>query len=137
MAKYLKLFMVALFAALTFTLTSCGDDDEPSVGNIVGTWKLTAGLSADYGITQYVQFRADGTATEVDIDEDGTDVMNGTWKLEGNLLTLINHDEEWDMDIPTVSTVEKVTNSELVLTTLGIKQTYKKVADSEIDKYLK
>ena len=34
MAKYLKLFMVALFATMTFTLTSCGDDeDEPSSGN--------------------------------------------------------------------------------------------------------
>lgn len=135
MAKYLKLFMVALFATLTFTLTSCGDDDEPSVGNIVGSWKCV-----DYeafGVIQYLQFRADGTVTEVDIDEDGPDVMNGTWKLERDLLTFINNDEEWDMDIPTVSTVEKVTNSELVLTTLGIKLTYKKVADSEIDKYLK
>lgn len=27
MAKYLKLFMVALFATMTFTLTSCGDDE--------------------------------------------------------------------------------------------------------------
>ncbi len=31
MAKYLKLFMVALFATLTVSLTSCGDD-EPSQG---------------------------------------------------------------------------------------------------------
>ena len=31
MTKYLKLFMVALFATMSFTLTSCGDDeDEPS-----------------------------------------------------------------------------------------------------------
>lgn len=29
MAKYLKLLMLAIFASLTFTLTSCGDD-EPS-----------------------------------------------------------------------------------------------------------
>lgn len=34
MAKYLKLFMVALFATMTFALPSCGDDDkdEPSAG---------------------------------------------------------------------------------------------------------
>ena len=35
MAKYLKLLMVALFATLTFTITSCGDDDEPSAGNLI------------------------------------------------------------------------------------------------------
>ena len=34
MAKYLKLFMVALFATLTFTLTSCGDD-EPAKEQIL------------------------------------------------------------------------------------------------------
>ena len=28
MAKYLKLFMVALFATMSFALTSCGDDDD-------------------------------------------------------------------------------------------------------------
>ncbi|MDE5719277.1 MAG: hypothetical protein K2I34_00700 [Paramuribaculum sp.] len=31
MAKSLKLLMVALFATMSFTLTSCGDDDEPSM----------------------------------------------------------------------------------------------------------
>lgn len=131
--------MVALFATLTFTLTSCGDDnDEPSVGNIVGTWKITEGLVSEIGFDQYLQFRSDGTATEVDIDMEGNfEVMNGPWKLEGNTLTLINHDDELDIDIPTIATVNKVTNSELVITTLGIKQVYKKVPDSEIDKYLK
>ena len=30
MKKYLYLFFVAIFATLSFTLTSCGDDDEPA-----------------------------------------------------------------------------------------------------------
>lgn len=38
MAKYIKLFMVALFATLSFSLTSCGgdDDDEPSPNGAEG-----------------------------------------------------------------------------------------------------
>ena len=32
MAKYLKLFMVALFATMSFALTSCGDDDDEPDG---------------------------------------------------------------------------------------------------------
>lgn len=127
--------MVALFATLTFTLTSCGNDDKPSVGNIVGTWKCTDYTEID--LIVYVQFRADGTATEVDLDEDGVEVMNLTWKLDGDQLTIINHDDEWAADIPIISIVNKVTNSELVVSVLGFEQTYKKVPDSEIEKYLK
>lgn len=36
MAKYIKLLMVALFATMSFTLTSCGDDDEPYGSNAKG-----------------------------------------------------------------------------------------------------
>ena len=33
MTKYLKLLMVALFATMSFALTSCGGDDEPNDPN--------------------------------------------------------------------------------------------------------
>lgn len=33
MTKYLKLFMIAIFATMTFALTSCGDDDSEPSGN--------------------------------------------------------------------------------------------------------
>lgn len=33
MKKYLQLLLVALFATLSFSLTSCGDDDEPDGGD--------------------------------------------------------------------------------------------------------
>ena len=130
--------MVALFATLTFTLTSCGDDDdEPSDRNIEGTWKITGGLSYELGIVHYLQFRPDGTFTEVNIEEDGVDVIKANWTLEGDQLTIITYDEELGTRIPVTATVNKVTNSELVLTVIGVTQTYKKVADSEINKYLK
>ena len=137
MAKYIKLLMVALFATMTFALTSCGDDDdEPSNSDIVGTWKISAGASVDLGIKQYVQFKKNGVFTEVDIDEEGITIMKGSWEIHGKTLLVTNHDEEFGIDIPVESEIWKLTDSELVLVTLGFKQTYKKVADSEIEKYL-
>lgn len=55
MAKYLKLFMVALFATLTLSLTACGgdDDDEPQIGggNGGGNYTFNAnGKTYYYGI---------------------------------------------------------------------------------------
>lgn len=44
MKKYLKLLFVALFATMSFSLVSCGDDDndEPAASSeLVGTWDLT------------------------------------------------------------------------------------------------
>ncbi len=134
MAKYIKFLFVALFATMTISLTSCSDDkDEPPVGNIIGTWR-----NVSSGIIQYVQFRSDGTSNEVNIDEEDDDfwVLNCTWELNGNSLTVTNHDEEWGIDVPVVSTIEKLTDSELVIETLGIMQTFRKVSDSEIDEYL-
>lgn len=50
MTKYFKLLMVALFATLSFTLTSCGDDDEPSMGSN-GTITINA---IKYDISTYM-----------------------------------------------------------------------------------
>lgn len=126
MAKYLKLFMVALFATLTLTLTSCSnDDDKPSAGNIEGTWKENS--------NHYVQFNSDKRYFEVNIDEDGVDVLKGSWKLEGNSITV----HSYDLGMDFTAEIKKVSQNELVITMWGFTQTYKKVADSEIDKYLK
>ena len=132
MTKYLKLFMVALFATLTFTLTSCGDDDEPSsAGNIVGTWKSIGGMNEEFDITQYIQFNTNGSYIEVNIDEDGVETLHGKWKQNGEKVTVSGSDV-----ISMTATIVKITSSELVLNTLW-EQKYKKVSDSEIEKYLK
>lgn len=126
--------MVAIFATMTFSLTSCGDDDEPSVGSIVGTWEIFDEPTANGGIlyAQLVQFKNDGTYVEVFIDKDEIDFVSGDWVLDGNSLTMTAH----RIPIPTTSKIEKLTNKELVITTFSAKLTYTKVADSEIEKYL-
>ena len=140
MAKYIKLLMVALFATMTFALTSCGDDDdEPSTANIVGTWKGIDKFSVeDYYtvIDSYMQFKSDGKYIEIDAFDDGDiDIVKGTWTLDGNTLTM-NANNEYGFTVPYTVTVKKITNKELTVTVFGIERTYKRVTDSEIDKYL-
>lgn len=131
MKKYLNLFIVAIFATVSFALTSCGsDDDEPTTSSsIVGTWEST-----DYpmGIKQTLQFASNGKYIEVTVDGDEVDVTKGTWKQDGNKVTVI----EEEYNIPMEATVVSVSKDKLILDMLW-KVTYKKVSDSSIDKYLK
>lgn len=122
--------MVAIFATMTFALTACGnDDDEPSNANIIGTWKE---MDDTYLEEHYVQFNSDKNYYEVSIDEDGININRGTWKLDGN--SIVIHSTDLDMDFS--AEINKVSSNELEVTMWGIRQTYKKVADSEIEKYL-
>ncbi len=58
MEKYLKLFFVALFAALSFSLTSCGDDDDDDApdGALAGKWQVSYYDSEDGYITSTIEF---------------------------------------------------------------------------------
>ena len=126
--------MVALFATLTFTLTSCGDDDddEPSSGNIVGTWEAT---NYPFGIYQVIQFSSNGKYTEVTVDPDDneTDILKGKWTQKDNKITII----EDEFGLTSTATIVKVTDKTLALDVLSLETSYKKVSDSTIDKYLK
>ena len=77
---------MALFATMSFALTSCGDDDDP-VGNgrIVGTWENISELASEVGFKQYVKFQNDGKYYEVNIyDYDGeVTVLKGNWAKDG------------------------------------------------------
>lgn len=132
MKKHLNLFIVAIFATVSFALTSCGgdDDDEPTTSSsIVGTW-----ASTDYpmGIKQTLQFASNGKYVEVTVDGDEVDVTKGTWKQDGNKVTVV----EEEYNLPMEATVVSVSKDKLILDMLW-KVTYKKVSDSSIDKYLK
>lgn len=118
---------MALFATMTFALTACrDDDDEPSSNStLVGTWKSE--LASALGSTQYIQYQEDGTAIMVYIDNGEVEIEKSKWSVSGNVLTLNGYN----------FTIESLLSSKLVLTTLGITTTWRKVPDSEIEKYLK
>lgn len=133
MKKYFKFFYLALCAVLAISVTSCSkDDDEPErSSNIVGTWENVGELASAVGVTQYIQFNEGGVYYEVNVYPASlggeVDVNKWTWSLSGKTLK-VNGES---------STVKSVSDTKLVIETLGINQEYKKVADSVIDKYLK
>ena len=87
MKKYFYFLFVALFATMSFLLTSCGDDDDApngGNGNIVGTWKVeTMKVDNDWWQVDYVRFNENGTYESVAVvsfmGEVDTEKDNGTW----------------------------------------------------------
>ena len=137
MKKYLYQFFVALMAISSFTLVSCSDDGdgEEFSSDIVGTWKSSLSeMEAVFG-EQYIQFDSDGQFIEVDIlglGSDEVEIMKGQWKRSGNTIIISGNDI-----ITTTTEIMQLTDNNLTLATLGIPMSYKRVPDSEIEKYLK
>lgn len=139
MKKYLNLFFMAIVTVCMLSLNSCSDDDgEVLSSDIVGTWKWdsfnTDEMEAFSG-EQYIQFGSDGQYIEVGIDGFGSegevDIIRGQWKQSGNTITVSGN------GVPTTTTeITELTDTDLTLVTLGIPMSYKRVADSEIEKYL-
>lgn len=139
MKKYLNLFFMAIVTVCMLSLNSCSDDDgEVLSSDIVGTWKWdsfnTDETEAFFG-EQYIQFGSDGQYIEVGIDGFGSegevDIIRGQWKQSGNTITVSGN------GVPTTTTeITELTDTDLTLVTLGIPMSYKRVADSELEKYL-
>ena len=84
---------------------------------------------------QYIQFGSDGQYIEVGIDGFGSegeiDIIKRKWAQSGNTITISGN------GVPTTTMeITKLTDTDLTLVTLGIPMSYKRVADSEIEKYL-
>ena len=135
MRKYFYLFFLTLFTTMSFTLTSCGDDnDEPNGGdngNIVGTWKVEViEIDNDWWQVDYIRFNESGTYESVSVvsymGEIDTEKDYGTWSKKGNKLTIDGK----------TGTIKELSGNKLVLYYEGITITYKKCADSELDRYL-
>lgn len=89
--KQLKFVAILMIGLLSFGFQSCSsDDDEPTVNDIVGTWKLTE-VSTNDGAsftswilqTTTATFNADGTYSGKGYFGTGS----GTWKQSGKMIT--------------------------------------------------
>lgn len=137
--KRINLLFVVLLAVCALSFYSCSDDEgEISSSDIVGTWKWdsfnTDETEAFFG-EQYIQFGSDGQYIEVGIDGFGSegeiDIIKGKWAQSGNTITISGN------GVPTTTMeITELTDTDLTLVTLGIPMSYKRVADSEIEKYL-
>ena len=118
--KNLKFLSFMLFAIMSVSLISCGDDDE-IVGRdtLVCKWQCTwsEGYEKYANNPEYNdEWNEEGDFT-VTFNEDGTVVADGDtgkWKLEGDKLTIIYAYDD-DSEDNEVYTVLKLTDSELIL----------------------
>lgn len=119
MAKYLKLFMVALFATLTFSLTSCGDDDEPNAST-TGTSLTINGVKYKANpIMSWDGSWEEGTFTVSVLDKDNNAcgyifdfTPNGTTVEEGdNFANMSLTMTVWDVSDASMSTLDYVSGS--------------------------
>ena len=117
---------------LSFSIYSCGDDDDDAVGSrdlLLGTWNGVYYLSQEWedgekvsdskedfvnGTNRYsIEFKEDGTYVEKDVynSSGSTNYYHGTWSYSGNKLTLIDTEEDNYTEVWIVTTM---TENELV-----------------------
>ena len=89
MKKYFKLLMVALFATLSFSLVSCGDDDDNDA--LVGTWEASY-VDPEDGWQYYIVLQINKNNTfaynEVEVSTNGntyTENLTGTYQVSGDV----------------------------------------------------
>ena len=142
--------MVALVATLSFSLVSCGSDDDDHDGginsDIVGTWKgiSQSGLGKDKEVRElFFQFRKDGTYVEALEDENGYTTSSGTWSRKGDNLYyttsldfgILDDGKSDDVTIPI--RIVNVDKKNISLDIYGFIVTAVKVADSEMQEFMK
>ena len=141
MTRYIKLLMLALFAAIAVALPSCSDDDDDSPASypskIAGSWKRTVDFGDGWTVDQYVQFKSDGKYVMVGVDNYyyRVDVSTGSWSIDGDKLVIKPDDNGGFFDSENL-TVKNLTDTELVLVGGHIQIAFNRVADATVEKYI-
>ncbi len=114
---------ISPFLCLLLILVSCGDDDEPALPHEIGTWDLSnytvLNVPSDYSASEGREYeldiltvagvtlasysldmRNDGNySKEIEAENGASTTEEGTWELEGELLSLTSElgTERWDV----------------------------------------
>lgn len=115
MKKWLKKLLLIGIGLVTIASFSACEDDDADYSQykslLIGSWKSVD----EYGYS-IVTFYTDETGTsynyDYEYDEAEEDVF--TWSLSGNKLYVKQHGQE------SISTIKKLTQTELIMTTDGI-----------------
>ncbi|MCM1293317.1 MAG: hypothetical protein NC230_07050 [Bacteroides sp.] len=139
MKKYLSMLFVALFATLSFTLTSCGDDDEPDGGNVSASltingqgYKEHSTTGASSTITDYSSTRPDlGISIKAELYPSNSDELDffprANISLEaeaatlskGMTLTLNNGYVEMITDVMEGDTYDEIRSGKVTVTDIA------------------
>ena len=138
MKKFSFILTVMLMALVSVGVTACGDEDEPEISSIVGTWQLEVadnpGANGTYGTYNVlVQFTEDGKYHEAEIFSTDFYVYYGTYSVSGDKLTLTYN---YKYETETVELTYNVKGNKLTLITSYDTSTFTRVKDSVIEPYL-
>lgn len=120
MQKYLKLLMVVLLATVSFTLTSCGDDDDDT---LIGTWE-TSYTQDGWSYRNTIAFSAEGSFVITETASgDGVvfeEYVAGIYSVEGDVkdgavVTLTGFDTD-DVDAASVKIAVRIKGDKLHVT---------------------
>lgn len=150
MKKVLMFFMMALLATMSFTLVSCGDDEEETGGSsadsynskIIGTWSEIYSGEGEPQEDIYWNFLEGGRLLCLAIYRESNssslpeyDLDSGSWSISGTTLTVKFDNESYS----TPYRIVNLTSTELILGYGSDSEqlyNYKKVDDSVIAPYL-
>lgn len=148
MKKVFSTVMAFAMIMAFVSFTACSKDDKDESNGFIGTWKCVLSdhlIEADeVKTTNYLQFKENGTYISVTVYEfnlkelgpntrNEWTVQSGTWKVSGNIIYSL-------IDGVSDEVTYNVSGNQLTLkskTGFTTPLTYSRVADSEIDKYLK
>ena len=143
MKNYIYLLMVMLLSLLTVGFAACGDDDEPKVADIVGTWQYDhpddEDAAVDYDL--FYQFTKDGKFHivtkyyETYYGRPNFVVYHGTYTVSGNKLK-VTYDNR-DPNDPEPAESEYSVRGDKLMFLDGDEPTFTRVEDSVIEPYLK
>lgn len=142
MKKYIYSLMVMLLALLSVGFTACGNDDEPKVPGIVGTWQHDH-ESNDWDV--YYQFTKDGKFHYVwktkMITPQGLKptvaVANGTYTVSGTkLIVTLDSKPNYDLYLCPSECEYSVQGDKLKLLLGEDEPTFTRVDDNVIQPYL-
>ncbi|MCQ2239073.1 MAG: lipocalin family protein [Bacteroidaceae bacterium] len=111
MKRYLTCCILAVLAAFSITLSSCGNDDEPEkpAPTLIGKWKVSE-ITTSYNFIYETGLHEGYTFMFSDEGWYAFFEDVGSWSMEGDDITLISNDPD---GIPATFRIEKLTDNYL------------------------
>lgn len=117
------IFMIFAFSLFAL-LNSCTKDGTIKENYLIGKWQMTNSTdpyTEPCDFEGYLQFKDGGTYT--DFDKCANQTSGGTWKLDGNILTVATNAFPISVQVKII----KLTKTELIMEVLGDTTTHKKI----------
>ncbi|PHI20109.1 hypothetical protein CEQ90_09140 [Lewinellaceae bacterium SD302] len=123
-------YLCLLMLAFTFVISGCGDDDDNSSADLVGTWEMVdlnytgESSTTNAGLTAETDFTGTGINMDFTIvfNEDGTYITDGDYEIELTSITTFQGTSSTDVQVIPINDIMgngEYSVSGNILTTMG------------------